>query len=383
MKLNTILFFVLISIVSGCNNKQNTNQIKGKEIELRLEPGEGNPRNSEGDFIQLKDGRIVFIYTKFTSGSGDHASAHLVSRVSVDKGKTWSKEDVEEIANEGTMNVMSVSLLWLADGSIALFYLRKNAVNDCIPYMRISSDETKSWSEPVRCIDTTGYFVLNNDRVRQLKNGRIILPVALHASSGTGIVSNAKIMCYFSDDNGKTWQRSNQVSNQDDVTLQEPGICELNDGHLLLYCRTNAGVQYFSWSDDLGKNWAPIEPGNIKSPLSPASIKRIPKTSDLLLVWNNSAIDEKGRGKRTPFNLAISKDEGKTWIKTKTIENDPDGWYCYTAIDFVDDFVLLGHCAGNRKIHNGLETTQITRLSLNWIYGDADAEAFGKDGTDN
>ena len=55
-------------------------------------------------------------------------------------------------------------------------------------------------------------------------------------------------------------------------------------------------------------------------------------------------------------------------IKTKTIENDPDGWYCYTAIDFVGDDVLLGHCAGNRKEYNGLETTQITRLSLNWIY---------------
>ena len=27
---------------------------------LRLPPGAGNPRNSEGDFIRLKDGRIMF-----------------------------------------------------------------------------------------------------------------------------------------------------------------------------------------------------------------------------------------------------------------------------------------------------------------------------------
>jgi photosystem II stability/assembly factor-like uncharacterized protein len=263
---------------------------------------------------------------------------------------------------------MSVSLLRLADSRIALFYLRKNAVNDCIPYMRISTNEAKSWGEPVRCIDTTAYFVLNNDRVRQLKNGRIILPVALHASKGTGIVSNAEIMCYFSDDSGKTWQKGKSVSNQDDVILQEPGICELKDGKLLLYCRTNKGVQYFSWSEDFGENWSPIVSGNIKSPLSPASIKRVPKTGDLLLVWNNSGVDENGRGKRTPFNVAVSKDEGKTWIHTKTIEDNPDGWYCYTAIDFVGDRVLLGHCAGNRKLNNGLETTQITRLSLNWIY---------------
>ncbi|MDP6083267.1 MAG: hypothetical protein QF497_07895, partial [Verrucomicrobiota bacterium] len=27
---------------------------------LRLPPGPGNPRNSEGDFIRLKDGRMMF-----------------------------------------------------------------------------------------------------------------------------------------------------------------------------------------------------------------------------------------------------------------------------------------------------------------------------------
>ena len=37
------------------------------------------PRRSEGDFIQLRDGRIVFIYTKFTGGRGDGADAALLS----------------------------------------------------------------------------------------------------------------------------------------------------------------------------------------------------------------------------------------------------------------------------------------------------------------
>ncbi|MBN1987279.1 MAG: exo-alpha-sialidase, partial [Prolixibacteraceae bacterium] len=167
---NSLLILIVFCIGLSCGNRQNTNQTRGKEIVLRLEPGEGNPRNSEGDFIQLENGRILFAYTRFTSGAGDHASAHLVSRFSDDQGKTWSSEDVLVVPNEGTMNVMSVSLLRLADRRIALFYLRKNSVTDCIPFMRISTDEAKSWSDPVRCIDTTAYFVLNNDRVKQLKN---------------------------------------------------------------------------------------------------------------------------------------------------------------------------------------------------------------------
>ncbi|MCK5872094.1 MAG: chitobiase/beta-hexosaminidase C-terminal domain-containing protein, partial [Methylococcales bacterium] len=81
-------------------------------------------------------------------------------------------------------------------------------------------------------------------------------------------------------------------------------------------------------------------------------------------------------GKRTPYNLAISKDEGLTWEKIKTIESDPDGWYCYSAIEFVDNHLLVGHCAGDTKTNNGLSTIQITRLSLDWIYKKATPEPY-------
>jgi hypothetical protein len=48
---------------------------------LRLEPGPGNPRNSEGDFITLRNGKILFIYTHYTGGSGgDHDNAYMAGR---------------------------------------------------------------------------------------------------------------------------------------------------------------------------------------------------------------------------------------------------------------------------------------------------------------
>ena len=50
---------------------------------LDLPPGPGNTRNSEGDFALLKDGRILFVYSHYTQGTGgDHDPAHLCSRVS-------------------------------------------------------------------------------------------------------------------------------------------------------------------------------------------------------------------------------------------------------------------------------------------------------------
>jgi hypothetical protein len=53
----------------------------------------------------------------------------------------------------------------------------------------------------------------------------------------------------------------------------------------------------------------------------------------------------------------------KTWEKTKVLEDNPTGWYCYTAVEFVGEHILLAHCAVDRRT-GGLNTTQITRFSL-------------------
>ena len=348
----------------------------GKEIirpvVLQLTPGDNNPRNSEGDFITLKNGRILFIYSHFTgTSSSDFATAYLAGRFSDDKGKTWSKDDFNVVENEGGMNVMSVSLLRLQNGNIALFYGRKNSEQDCIPMMRISTDEAKTWSNPITCItDRNGYYVLNNNRVIQLKNGRLMMPVALHENI-EGVYFNEKgtIFTYYSDDNGMTWKRSEEVSNPSGVVAQEPGVIELNDGTIMMFIRTNGGFQYLSYSNDKGQTWSPMIASNLPSPVSPASISRIPLTGDLLLVWNNNdGSNTQIKGKRTPLTVAVSKDEGKTWRYISDIETDPDGWYCYIAIHFTKKDVLLSYCAGSRSQGTGLSITNVSLFRQKDLY---------------
>jgi sialidase-1 len=255
---------------------------------------------------------------------------------------------------------MSVSLLRLQNGEIALFYLKKNSVTDCIPLIRISDDEAKTWSDPKPCItDKEGYFVLNNNRVIQLKNGRLVLAVSMHQSPGETKASEVgRIWSYFSDDNGRSWKSGREVANPDSIVTQEPGMVELKHGDILMFLRTKSGVQYFSFSKDKGETWSAVEPGNIKSPCSPASITRIPSTGDLLLVWNDNGTDQK----RTPFNIAFSKDEGKTWLNNKILENNPEGSYCYPAIHYVDNEVLLSYYDWST-----LGTT-ILKFNSDWIY---------------
>lgn len=335
------------------------------DLNRLLPPGPGNPRNTEGAFVSLKDGRILFVYSKFTGGGGDDDDAVLAARYSRDGGKTWTTEDRIIVENEGGLNVMSPSFLRLADGRIALFYLRKQSLSDCRVYLRYSSDEGQRWTAPALCIDELGYFVLNNDRAVQLKSGRILLPVALHRGADGKYASRGTAMTYASDDSGKTWRRSQTVLEAPPATkagLQEPGVVELRDGRLLMWIRTQMGHQWVSWSTDQGENWSAPYPSGIVSPLSPASMKRIPKTGDLVMVWNDQP-----SGKRTPLTIAVSRDDGRTWIHRTNLLDDPDGFYCYTAIHFQGDEILLSFVDGSKTL-GGLSRTSIARVPLKALY---------------
>lgn len=337
---------------------------------LVLAPSPGNVRNSEGDFVTLRDGRVMFVYSHYYEGTGADADpAYLAARFSKDGGATWTGENVEVVANEGKQNVMSVSLERLPTGEIVLFYLRKNSPVDLRPVVRFSSDEAKTWSEPVEIIpdNEVGYYVVNNDRVIQLSTGRLVVPCGHHIdNTPTKHAAYAEAVCYLSDDHGRTWRRGGRTAASRDVRtgLQEPGVVELSDGRLLMFCRTDEGRQYFAWSSDHGETWSDPQPGTLSSPLAPASIERLPGSDALLAVWNNNST----RGyHRTPLTAAISHDDGQSWQNLKNLESDPDGFFCYTAIEFTGDHALLAYCAGRNGLPDGLLATKLVRVPLSFF----------------
>ena len=342
------LFAVLLAHVVLFAQPSANPRFKDATVSPVLPPGPGNPRNTEGSFVTLRDGRILYAYTRFTGGTGDHDSASIVGRHSSDGGRTWSREDVAMLSGEGAMNVMSVSLLRLKDGRIALFYLRKNSVTDCLPCMRHSRDEGRTWSDPAVCVPADGYYVLNNDRVVQLRSGRIVLPVAYHPPIRGGFGSRGIAMAFLSDDGGANWRSSKtrlESASPDRAGFQEPGIVELKDGRVMMFIRTQLGTQYVSFSSDGCDTWTEARASNIASPLSPASIERIPSTDDLLMVWNDhSAVEESLRRKRTPLTVAISRDEGRTWTRKRNILRGPRGLVLLHGNSFLQESCSAGVC---------------------------------------
>jgi len=137
---------------------------------------------------------------------------------------------------------MEAELLRLKTGEIALFFNLKNSEADCHPYMRKSFVEGKTWNEPVPVAKFyPGYFALNNDRAIQTRSGRILLPLCY--TPNVWVIENNVSMCFYSDDNGRTWFKGNEVALAD-ATAEEPGVVELKDDRILMWMRTNLGSIY-------------------------------------------------------------------------------------------------------------------------------------------
>ncbi|MAE60041.1 MAG: sialidase [Planctomycetaceae bacterium] len=364
-------------------------------VVLELGTSARNKRNSEGAFVTLASGRIVLIYTKYGVDHGDEGAAVLASRYSDDGGKTWTGRDRVVIQNEGKRNVMSVSLLRLHDGRILLGYLRKDGWGKCMPLVRFSDDELRTVSRPRSVLIEPGYHVLNNDRIVQLTSGRLIAPVALHRQTrpitlhetgrrGTTMTGAALILYGLSDDGGRSWFESTNAIYKgftNGVGMQEPGVVELADGRLWSWARAGGehldGTGTYQWqmfSDDGGCTWSEAARSGFISPCSPMSVKRIPSTGDLLAVWNDISGRYKVKAaerswRRTPLVCAVSGNEGKTWRHHKALEKEPSRGYCYTAIHFVGDAVLLGYCAGGGRDGMVLDTLRVRRMSIDALYG--------------
>lgn len=368
----------------------------GKEVHF-IKTKESNPRNGEGTFIRLKDGRIMHMYTEYYgTGWADDAIAHLCACYSSDEGENWSESSVIIEKDPHHENIMSPSLFRMADGNIGVVYGVKEKIQEdaitCMPVFRSSSDEGKSWSEPVLCINVPGYYCAINDGVCVEKSGRILVPFALHGpcvkphSDNTGFSYGGKVLIACSYDNGKTWGMLPQSFSspiKDHFGLAEPGVYEHENGDLWMWCRTPYGFQYESRSTDGGISWSDVIPNFcFTSPDSPMRVKKVGKYTVAIfnpLSYNCLRTDHSARGntKRTPLVCAVSTDDGRSFDTAgrthvggdflsftncvRIIEDDYNDSYCYPSIIEVEDGFLVAYYHSNRSPYT-LNSTKITKI---------------------
>ncbi len=328
-----------------------------------------NPRYSEGSIIVLRDGTLLYATTEFIGSGSDFAKARIIAKTSADGGRTWSDPRVLQ-ENIGGKNVMSVTLRRLPkSGSqpapIGMFFLIKNDFNDLRAYLRIANDEGQTFGERILVTDGPGYHVVNNDRITVLKDGRLLCPVAWTADVEK--VNHFTCYCAISDDGGRTWRRGKGEVDQPKRGAMEPEVLELDDGRVLMIVRTQLGYIAAAESSDGGDTWSEAKSWGVKSPEAPATLRRIPSTGDLLLIWNHTYEAGAGHGgKRTPLTAAVSTDEGRTWSLERTLEKRDNETYAYTSVTFDRGRALISYYVGDDK--TGRISSRFVSLPVSWFY---------------
>ena len=328
-------------------------------------------RSGEGCVAALDDGSLLMVYGVF-KGGGDADKADLVERRSDDGGKTWTPRKTIMASPGDSLNIMSVSLLNLRDGHLAMVYLHKKSLGDCRPVFQTSGDGGRSWAEPVTAIDEPAYYVVNNDRLVQLSSGRVLIPFSWHGDE----LGRAPSVCgcAFSDDLGKTWQlgrdrigilpknvkepkvmEENYAFNlahirERNVAVQEPGVVELLDGRVMMWCRTPGGYAYRALSEDGGDTWGPFEAmEDFAMPCGPQSIKRLPGSERLVMLFNDRQevpIGHSQFGWRRPLTVGVSDDDGATWRRLGLLEPESVPSNCYYSLCFHGENVVFTYYEG-------------------------------------
>lgn len=284
-------------------------------------------RKSEGDVIELNDGRLLLVYMEFSGDGSDFAWTRLVAQESADGGLSWGAHRVIADTAPGDVNVYSPNLIRAADGGLLLLFMRQHTASPstCTQHIWKSTDEGRSFVPHVEFAARQD-FGLCNATVKRLASGRLLLPVSPAVPGEHGPWGAYAVTVLFSDDDGLTWK---EAANRVELPMRgamEPHVEQTRDGRVLMVMRNQLGSLFMSESGDEGVTWSLPQTTGLRTPESCPELTRIPATGDLLMVWNNAPYDPGFRshyGKRSPLTAAVSRDEGRTWEHVRDIEDDP------------------------------------------------------------
>ncbi|HZU35122.1 MAG TPA: sialidase family protein [Gemmataceae bacterium] len=247
------------------------------------------------DICRLHNGELFCV---FYSGYG-HVSTpndqwpkggRIMAVRSGDNGQTWSKPVV---IMDTAKDDRDPSIACLQDGTLLLnwFTLQKNQV---AVLLARSTDNGKTWSEPVKLHLASPYPFACSAPVRQLPDGSLIL--GLYHEQGNAAFG-ATIKSY---DGGKTWTDLALIGEKAGVYLDaETDVVRLKDSKLLAALRSSKVDMHYAISDDSGKTWGSVRSFGFKGHC-PSFLRH---HSGVILLAH-----------RVPAtSLHWTADEGKTW----------------------------------------------------------------------
>ncbi|MEQ1827451.1 MAG: sialidase family protein [Pirellula sp.] len=335
---------------------------------------------------------------KQPAGVSDWDDIRILLRRSTDDGRTWSKPtSIVDVPGPKTKNPFAMRLKNVDPNSVTynnpvLIAGRDGTVHMlfCLEYMRVfyqrSDDDGISWSTPVEITDAFEPFrkqypwtvlATGPNHSIQLASGRLIVPVWLSTGTGGNAHRPSVTAVVYSDDAGRTW-KAGEIAvpcNDDWINPNETVAIELADGRVMLNVRNESKRhrRLVTFSPDGATAWStPKYDEALLEPICMAGIVRYNHNGQNLILFSNphnldraNGVAEPGKSRdRKNVSVKISRDEGQSWILSRTIEAGPS---MYSDLAVTSQGTIL--CFYGRGSKPGFAGAGLTlaRFNLEWL----------------
>ncbi|AVM58103.1 exo-alpha-sialidase [Bacteroides heparinolyticus] len=331
---STILFLAVCLFSARGQEKNSPSSIDSVYAPVRVS---SVPSDAYIGLSMLKNGEIRHY------NYGEQADPGTFYLSSMDKGLTWKKVrytpdmlfgDVRSPLSEEYIRLFHA-------GSMGVYCIRTDGgIEGDRTLTKVANTQSIMLKPPV--------FIRGGKRV----------VVAAH-----GDVSPKGCYTYVSDDDGRTWRRSNIVTAPDhrpggfhkgtrwNHGAVEPTVVELKDGRLWMLMRTAQDRHYEAFSEDGGLTWGESSPSAFYGTITMPTIGRL-ADGRLLLFWcNTTSLPELATAtgiwddvftNRDAAHVAISEDDGKTWKGFRELRLNP----------YRNDRYYASHSTGvDRSVH--------------------------------
>lgn len=214
-------------------------------------------------------------------------------------------------------------LFYAPNGELLLFYKIGPNVAGWTGWMKRSKDNGSTWSE--REALPEGFLGPIKNKP-ELINGVLICPSSREKNGWKAVME-------YTADYGRTWTKSEAINDGTIMQAIQPSILKHADGRLQILCRSRNTTLNESWSSDNGKTWSEMKASALPNNNSGTDAVTL-KDGRQLLVYNHTLPNNswvKGKGPRTPLNVAVSTD-GVKWYAANVLEDSPISQYSYPSV---------------------------------------------------
>ncbi len=237
---------------------------------------------------------------------------------------TTPQKVADGIINDSTRYPCYNPVLYqVPNGELLLFYKIGPNVAGWTGWLKRSYDNGLTWSN--REALPKGFLgPIKNKPV--LINGNLLCPSSTEKTGWKAYIETTK-------DWGKTWTKSDSINDGKIFSAIQPSILQYKNGALQILCRSQNKTLNQSWSNDNGKTWSVMTATNLPNNNSGTDAVTL-QDGRQLLVYNHAIPDStwaRGKGPRTPLNVAISSD-GVKWFAVAVLEDSPISQYSYPSV---------------------------------------------------